>query len=92
MLRSYLSDYSYAYIVVKGTITVKNRAIDGYNRNVILKNNASFIKCVSKINIVLIDNTEDLGIVMSIYNSTEYSQNYSKTSDILWNCKRDIIV
>ena len=91
MLRSYLCDYSYAYIVVKGTITVKNRAIDGYNRNVILKNNALFIKCVSKINI-LIDNAEDLDIVMSIYNSIEYSQNYSKTSDILWNCRRDIIV
>ena len=39
-----LCDFSDAYIV-KGTITVQtenNRAIDRYNRNLILKNNASF--------------------------------------------------
>ena len=49
MLQSDLCDYSDAYIVVKGTITVQaenNRAIDGYNRNLILKNNAPFIKCI----------------------------------------------
>ena len=40
MLRSDLCDYSDAYIVVKGKITVQtenNRAIDGYNKNLILK-------------------------------------------------------
>ena len=45
ILESDLCDYSDAYIVVKGTITVQtenNRVIDGYNRNLILKNNASF--------------------------------------------------
>ena len=39
MLQSDLCDYSDAYIV-KGTITVQtenNRAINGYNRNLILK-------------------------------------------------------
>ena len=40
MLQSDFSDYSDAYIVVKGTITVQtenNRATDGYNRNLILQ-------------------------------------------------------
>ena len=40
MFRSDLCDYSDAYTVVKGTITVQtenSRAIDGYNRNLILK-------------------------------------------------------
>ena len=37
------------------------------------KNNAQFIKCISKINNVLVDNAEDLDIVMPIYNLIEYS-------------------
>ena len=52
MLRSDLCDYSDAYIVVKGTITVQtenNRAIDGYNINLILENNVPFINCILKI-------------------------------------------
>ena len=62
-LQSNSSDYSDANIVVEGTITVQtqdNRAIDGYSRNSVLKNNAPFIKCISKISNVLINNGEDL--------------------------------
>ena len=33
----------------------------------------------------LIDNAEDLDIFMPIYNLLEYSQNYSMTSESLWN-------
>ena len=38
-------DYSVADIIVKGNITFKrddNRAIDGYDKDLILKNNAAF--------------------------------------------------
>ena len=51
MLRSDLCDYSNAYMVVKGTITVQtanNRAIDGYNRNLIIKNDDPFINAYQK--------------------------------------------
>ena len=88
MLQSDLYDYSDAYIVVKETITIEtenNRAIDGYNRYSRLKNNAPVINCISKINNVLIDSTENLDIVMPMYNLIEYSKNYSKTSGSLWN-------
>ena len=67
MLQWDLFDYSDAYIVVKGTITVQaeyNRAIHGYNRNSIIKNKATLINCISKINNELFDNAEDLDIVM----------------------------
>ena len=93
MLRSDLCDYSDAYIVVKGTITVQtenNRAIYGYNRNLIHKNNVPFIKFISKINTVLIDNAEDLDNVIPMYNLIEYSKNYLKTSRTLWNYTRGI--
>ena len=87
MLRSDLCDYSDAYIVVKGIVTVirsrdeMNR--DEMNRQVILKNNAPFICCISKINGVLVENAEDLDIVMTMYNLLAYSKNYSKTSGFL---------
>ena len=55
MLRSNLCDYSNAYIVVKGTITVTSPGNAKRNKAV-LKNNGSFINCISKINGVKIDN------------------------------------
>ena len=73
-------------IVVKRTITVQteeNRAIDGYIRNLILKNNVPFTSCISKINNVLIDNAEDLDVVMPMYNLIEYSKNYRKKTGSL---------
>ena len=55
------------------------------NRQVILKNNAPFISCISKINGILVENVENLDIVMLMYNLLEYSKNYSETSAFLWN-------
>ena len=65
MLRSDLCDFSDAYVLVEGTITVTRgitttRARDAYNRPIVLKNNAQFISCISKINGELIENAEDL--------------------------------
>ena len=59
------------------------------NRDLVLKNNAPFISCISKINGILIENGKDLDVVMLMYNLLEYSKNYSKTSDSLWNYYRD---
>ena len=65
MLGSDLCDYSDAYIVVEGDITVEGaNDSDKHNRNLVLKNNVRFIFCISKINNALIDNAEDLNIVM----------------------------
>ena len=91
MLRSDLCDFSGSYIAVKGIVTVSadERDRDEMNRQVILKNNAPFISCISKINGVLVENAEDLGIVLPMYNLLEYSKNYSKTSTSLWNYYRD---
>ena len=89
MLRSDLCDFSNAYIVVKGTITVTNLINGAYDKKLAFKNNAPFVSCISKINNILIDNAEDLDIVMLMYNLTEYSKNYSKTTRSLWNYYRD---
>ena len=70
MLRSDLCDFSDACIVVKEIVTVSadEREKDEMNRQVILKNNAPFISCISKINGALVENAEDLDIVMPMYN------------------------
>ena len=68
MLRSDLCDYSDAYVVVKGDITLTETngrgIIDVRNRFLAFKNNAPFTNCISKINNVLIENAEDLDVVM----------------------------
>ena len=89
MLRSDLCDYSDAYIVVKGTITVVRPDNAKKNKATTFKNNAPFINCISKINGVKIDNAEDLDVVMPMYNLFEYSKTYRKTTGSLWNYYRD---
>ena len=69
MLRSSLCDYSDAYILVKGNISVNNNAgagatADNTNKKVIFKNCAPFTNCISKINNAQIDNAEYIDIVM----------------------------
>ena len=95
MLRSSLCDYSDAYILAKGNITVNNTAAAGAaanntNKKVIFKNCAPFTNCISKINNTQIDNAEYIDIVMPMYNLIEYSNNYSKTSGSLWQYCKDI--
>ena len=97
MLRSNLCDYSDAYILVKGTITVTapgvnnnaNNIRDKRNRPVTLKNDAPFVSCITRINGELIEDTDDLDIVMPMYNLLEYSKNYRKTIGSLYNYYRD---
>ena len=95
MLESGLRDYSDAYILVKGTITVNNTAAQGAaasntNKKVIFKNCAPFTNRISEINNTQIDNAKDIDIVMPMYNLIEYSDNYAKTTGSLWQYCKDI--
>ena len=82
MLRSDLCDFSEAYIVVKGIITVTEPDNAKRNKSIVFKNNAPFINCISKINGIQIDNAEDLDVVMSMYN-------LNTATGSLWNYYRD---
>ena len=73
MLKSSSCDYSDAYILVQGNITVNNIAGAGadannINKKVIFKNYALFTNCINKINNTQIDNAEYIDIVMPMYN------------------------
>ena len=70
MLWSSFYEYSDAYILVKGNITVNNTANAGAanntNKKVIFKNCAPYTSCIRKINITQIDNAEYIDIVMPV--------------------------
>ena len=86
MLRSDLCDYSDAFVLIDGTIRVAGNAPrDRQNRPVILKNNAPFMSCITRINGELIKDVDDLDVVMPMYNLLEYSKNYRKTTGSLYN-------
>ena len=77
MLKYSLCDYSYAYILVKGTISVNNTAaagdaVNNINKKVIFKNCAPFTNCISEINNTQIGNAKDIDIIMPMYNLIEY--------------------
>ena len=62
MLRPDLCDFSDAYIIVKEHITI-TITITNTITKLALKNNATFLSCISKTNNTLIDNADDLDIV-----------------------------
>ena len=71
MLRSSLCDYSDAYILVKGNVSINNTgtaaAPQNRNKKVIFRNCAPFTNCIAKINNTQIDNAEYIAIVMPMY-------------------------
>ena len=80
MFRSDLCDFSDAYIVVKGTVTVTDTDDAKRNKGAAFKKNVPFINCISKINGVPTDNAEDLDVVMPMYNFLQYSKSYKKNN------------
>ena len=96
MLKSSLCDYSNAYILVKGKITITGagddtaaRRADKRDKGIAFKSCAPFTSCISEINNTKIDNCKDIDIVMPLYNLLEYSDNYAKTSASSWQYYRD---
>ena len=104
MIRSNICDYSDAYILVKGTITVPNTAaedaaVNNTNKKVIFKNCAPFTNCITEINNIQIDEAQAewysililklIDILMPMYNLIEYNDAYLKISESLWQRYRD---
>ena len=85
IIKSSLCDYSDAFVLVTGDITV-NAAND---TDVAFKNCAPFSTCKTVINDVFVDRAKHIYIAMPMYNLIEYSDNYSDTSGSLWQFKRD---
>ena len=85
LLKSSLCDYSDAYILVKGRVTITGagadaaaRRADEREKRVALKNCAPFTNYISEINNTQVGNAKDFDIIMPMYNLIEYSDNYVK--------------
>ena len=87
VLKPNLCDYAEAYILVDGTIKAANNVNN--NTRLALKHCAPFTKCNLEINDEHVDTTENLDIVMPMYNLIEYSDNYQDSSATLYQYKRD---
>ena len=75
-IESSLCDYSDAYVLATGDITVT-----GGNTNTkgTFKNSTPFNKCRTEINGTSVDEGDFINITMPLYNLIEYSDNYSNT-------------
>ena len=85
IIKSSHCDYSDAFILVTGDITV---TADN-NKDVAFRHCAPFSTCKTEINRVFINKANHIYVAMPLYNLIEYSDNYSDTSGGLWQFKRE---
>ena len=90
MVNSCLYDYSDAYILVSGTVSITGAGADDHakrlderNKGVIFKSCALFTDCISEINNTQIVDTKDLDVMMPMW------KHYLKTLGSLWQYYRD---
>ena len=86
IIKSYLCDYSDAYIFFQGDIAVVGRS---NNTKICFKNDAPFTRCVTHLNYEHVETAENLNLVMNLYNLIEYSDNCQESTASLWQYKRD---
>ena len=84
-VKPFLCDYSDAYILVTGDITVVGGDV---NTKVAFKNCHPFIKCKIHLNDTHVEDSNNLDLIMNLYNLIEYSDNYSDSAASLYNFKR----
>ena len=100
MLKLSLCDYSDAYILASGSITItdagaddKAKRLDERNKGLMFKNFEPFTDFISKINNTQIDNTKDLDtmmmtMMMMMMNLIECSDDYLETFGSLQRCSK----
>ena len=93
MLNSSLCDYSDAYSLVKGTITVAPQGDNPNNEDkiVVFENCTPYTDCISEINNTQLDNAEDVDVVTPMYILIEYSNNLILKMSLI-NCEINLIL
>ena len=85
VVKHFLCDYADAYILVTGDIVVTR---GNANTRVAFKNCHPFTKCKSHLNEEHVEDSDNLDIIMNMYNLIEYSDNYSDSAASLYQFKR----
>ena len=84
-IKSSVCEYSDAFILVTGDITVPG----DNNKNVVFKNCAPLSTCKTEFNDFFTDEANHIYITMLMYNLIQNNDNYLDTSGSLWQFKRD---
>ena len=85
IVKSFLIDYSDAYILVTGDIV----AIAGNeDTKVAFRNCSPFVKCITHLNNEYINTADNLDLIQNIYNILDYSDDYADTTGSLYHYKR----
>ena len=66
-----------------GFLSFAKNMCKNIRKNISKNLRAPFINCISRISNTQVD-AHDIDVVMHMYNLIEYSDNYSKTSESLW--------
>ena len=85
VVKSFLCDYADACILVTGDITVVGGDI---STKVAFKSCHPFIKSEINLNDEHVENSNNLDLIMNMYNLTEYSDNFSESTTSLYQFKR----
>ena len=85
VVKPFLCDYADAYILVTGDTAIIGG--DG-NTRVAFKNCHLFTKCKMHLNDEHVEDSDNLDIMMNMYNLIEYSDNYSDSTASLYQFKR----
>ena len=75
-LKSTTCDYNDAFLLVRGNTKIAENA----TARIAFKSSAPFTKCITKIDGTKIDETENIDLVMLMYDLFEYRLNYSNTA------------
>ena len=93
MLRSSLRNCSNVHILVKRTMAVAQVAAPpaavNNGKEIVSKNCSPFTDNISEINNTQIDSAKCIDVIMPMHNLIEYSNNYSKVTESLWQYYRD---
>ena len=84
--KSNLCDYNDANILAKCDIAIMRHNLA---TEVVFKNFAPVIKCITKTDRTTNGDAKDLDFVMRMHNLSECSSNYSGTKGSLWFCSKD---
>ena len=84
-MKSSLSDYNDTFILLKGNIRIAGNIA----ARVAFKKCAPFSKCITKFDGTTVDDTEDLDLVIPMYNLLECSLNYCDTAGSLGFCSKN---
>ena len=88
MSKTILCDYNDAYILAKGTYQLQQMQLESQIITIKkIEDFASFTDCISKTNTTQVDNVEDIGKVLWMYNLIEYSDKCRKHPEVYGNIK-----